>query len=231
MLLFANGWNQLALNLDIVDSHLVSRDSCRCQFPTSLINVDSVCIITTRGNSRSTDSGACSSEGDRSKVCKWYQRAAWLKVFDDPLRIFTAQGSRAFTREGVWFWLSAAGVLKCRNSALITSFCNLHRDNVSRCHRKARVRNWCGGDVLIPGLVTVLAILNTPEDSSLDQAGLASVSIDSNPSCTTILLARVTTRWILGRRDSKATLNLSDAWSANNGASPVWIMGYSVSSY
>lgn len=167
------------------------------------------------------DNSSRAGEGDGAEVSEGHQRRAGLEVLDDPLGVGTAKGAVGLAGEGVGAGLAVGGVLKLGGASVGAVTGNGDGDNVARGDGDIGEGNGCLGDVLVPGLVAVGAILDTPEDTGLDQTGLAGIAINANPGGAAVLGAGGSSRGRAGLGDGESSSDLGDVGVDNDGSSPV----------
>lgn len=117
--------------------------------------------------------------------------------------------------------LTIAGVLKSGSSTVSAGGSDSDGNNVAGGNVNVVVGDGRLGNVLVPSLVAVLAALDAPEDTGLDQTGLAGIAINANPGSATVLGAGVASGWNLGGGDREGTGDLGNGGVDNNGTSPV----------
>lgn len=116
-------------------------------------------------------------ESNGAKIGKGDERAALLKVLDDPLGVGLAK-SRWSVGEGVGNRLSGGEVLKSGNAGGLGRGIDGHADLVADLEGEAGEAVGVVGNPLVPSIEAAITIEG---DTSLEDCGLASVTINSYP--------------------------------------------------
>lgn len=172
--------------LDVFDSDAVARDGSLGEDGAVLLDVHDGGVRGT--DSRAAAGGLSIGEGNGAEVSESNKGVTRLEVLNNPLGVGLAKVTLDVAAEGVADGLTSGQVLNGGATAALAGGLDSDLDLVTLGDGEAVKVVGVVGVPLIPGLVGSLAILVAEVDTSLENSGLASVTVDTNPSGGTVLL-------------------------------------------
>lgn len=171
-------------------------------------------------NSGTALGGLSTGEDNSAKVGKGDQGAALLKVLNDPFCVVLAK-LVGFTREFVGNGSARADVLNNSSSGRGAGGSHSDFDNISSRDGDAREVVGVVRVPLVPSIVADGAALNTKVDSSLENGGIAGVSVQTYPGRSAVLSTTAATTGNLRGGNSELSGDGAVAGSDEDSTGPV----------